>query len=115
MPGSIPATSQLDWLISTTTMIVLSWSRATRDLLKSFGWGIAALHQLPTATMVPFPRRLPHTISLLEGGVSCEPVSEKPEIGALSGLNIFQIAPLKRAEEAELEPSSDLMFFKLPP
>jgi hypothetical protein len=67
MPGSIPATSQLDWLISTTTMIVLSWSRATRDLLKSFGWGIAALHQLPTATMVPFPRRLPHTISLLEG------------------------------------------------
>jgi hypothetical protein len=34
----IPATSQLDWLISTTAMIVLSWSRATRDLLKSFGW-----------------------------------------------------------------------------
>src|SRR6202023_691548 len=67
MPGSIPATSQLDWLISTTAMIVLSWSRATRDLLKSFGWGIRALHQLATATMVPFPRRLPHTISLLEG------------------------------------------------
>src|SRR6201984_3363689 len=67
MPGSIPATSQLDGLISTTAMIVLSWSRATRDLLKSFGWGIRALHQLATATMVPFPRRLPHTISLLEG------------------------------------------------
>jgi hypothetical protein len=46
MPGSTPPTSQLDWLISTTAMIVLSWSRATRDLLKSFGWGIAALHQL---------------------------------------------------------------------
>src|SRR5271168_555081 len=45
MPGSIPATSQLDWLISTTAMIVLSWSRATRDLLKSFGWGIGALHR----------------------------------------------------------------------
>src|ERR1700731_1503980 len=30
----------------------------------SFGWGIRALHQLDTATMVPFPRRLPHTISL---------------------------------------------------
>src|SRR6202045_595991 len=67
MPGSTPATSQLDWLISTTAMIVLSWSRATRDLLKSFGWGIRALHQLATATMVPFPRRLPHTISPLEG------------------------------------------------
>src|ERR1700675_3571 len=46
MPGSTPATSQLDWLTSTTAMIVLSWSRATRDLLKSFGWGIKALHQL---------------------------------------------------------------------
>src|SRR5712691_3902050 len=45
MPGSIPPTSQLDWLISTTAMIVLFWSRATRDLLKSFGWGIAALHR----------------------------------------------------------------------
>jgi hypothetical protein len=40
-------------------MIVLSWSKATRDLLKSFGWGIRALHLLPAATMVPSPRRLP--------------------------------------------------------
>jgi hypothetical protein len=37
-----PRSSQLDWLSSTTAMIVLFWSRATRDLLKSFGWGIAA-------------------------------------------------------------------------
>src|SRR5216683_1266784 len=66
MPGSTPATSQLDWLISTTAITVLSWSRATRDLLKSFGWGIRALHQLVAATMVPSPRRLPHTISPLE-------------------------------------------------
>src|SRR3984893_3181522 len=66
MPGSTPATSQLDWLISTTAMVVLSWSKATRDLLKSFGWGIRALHQLVAATMVPSPRRLPHTISPLE-------------------------------------------------
>src|SRR6516164_8755777 len=66
MPGSIPPTSQLDWLISTTVIRVLSWSRATRDLLKSFGCGIGALHQLPTATMVPSLRRLPHTISSLE-------------------------------------------------
>jgi hypothetical protein len=42
MPGTTPPTSQLDWLISTTAMIVLFWSRAMRDLLKSFGWGIAA-------------------------------------------------------------------------
>src|ERR1700726_997362 len=65
MPGSTPATSKLDWLISTTAITVLSWSRATRDLLKSFGWGIRALHQLVAATMVPSPRRLPHTISPL--------------------------------------------------
>src|SRR5260370_28679077 len=29
----------------------------------SFGWGIGALHRLATATMVPSPRRLPHSIS----------------------------------------------------
>src|SRR5712671_4307018 len=76
MPGSTPATSQLDWLISTTAITVLSWSKATRDLLKSFGWGIRALHQLDAATMVPSPRRLPHTISPVEERVSSEPVSE---------------------------------------
>src|SRR6266403_1781700 len=58
----MPATSQLDWLISRTAMIVLFWSRATRDLLKSFGWGIAALHRLDAATKLPFPRRPPHSI-----------------------------------------------------
>src|SRR5258707_13512502 len=63
MPGRTPATSQLDWLSSTTAMIVLFWSRATRDLLKSFGWGIAALHRLDAATKLPFPRRPPHSIS----------------------------------------------------
>src|SRR5215471_4966558 len=63
MPGSTPATSQLDWLSSTTAITVLFWSRATRDLLKSFGWGIAALHSLDAATKLPFPRRPPHNIS----------------------------------------------------
>src|SRR6516162_3064547 len=62
MPGRIPPTSQLDWLISTTAMIVLFWSRATRDLLRSFGWGIAALHRLQAATKLPPPRRPPHRI-----------------------------------------------------
>src|SRR6516225_9741075 len=66
MPGSTPPTSQLDWLISTTAMIVLFWSRATRDLLKSFGWGIRRSISLKAATMVPFRRRLPHSISPLE-------------------------------------------------
>src|SRR5436190_8743889 len=63
MPGSMPATSQLDWLSSTTAIIVLFWSRATRDLLRSFGWGIAALHRLHAATKLPSPRRPPHSVS----------------------------------------------------
>src|SRR5215470_8449992 len=67
MPGSIPPTSQLDWLSSTTAMIVLFWSRATRDLLKSFGWGIAALHRLHPATKLPSLRRAPHRICLYRG------------------------------------------------
>src|ERR1700747_2940747 len=68
MPGSMPATRQLEWLSSTTAMIVLFWSRATRDLLKSFGWGIAALHRLDAATKLPFPRRPPHSIYRFRGG-----------------------------------------------
>src|SRR5262245_688168 len=47
---------------STTAMIVLFWSRATRDLLRSFGWGIAALHRENTATKCHFLRRSPHSI-----------------------------------------------------
>jgi len=78
MPGSTPPTSQVDWLISTTPIRVLSWSKATRDLLKSFRWGIGLSISYFAATMVPFPRRLPHTISPLEEGVSCELVSEAP-------------------------------------
>src|SRR5262252_3178480 len=67
MPGIIPPTSQLDWLSSTTAMIVLFWSRATRDLLKSFGWGIAALHRLHPATKLPSLRRAPHRICWYRG------------------------------------------------
>ncbi len=62
IPGSMPATSQLDWLISMTAMIVLFWSRATRDLLRSFGWGIG--HSIVTCSdKVAIPRRPPHSVS----------------------------------------------------
>src|ERR1700681_905741 len=47
----------------------------------SFGWGIRALHQLDAATMVPSPRRLPHTISPVEGDGS-EP--SVPRLGVSS-------------------------------
>src|ERR1700745_4004880 len=58
----MPHTSQLDWLISTTAIIVLFWSRATRDLLKACpgaGRGRSAgaslaLHRLDAATKLPF-------------------------------------------------------------
>src|ERR1700730_2235694 len=92
MPGSTPATSQLDWLISTTAMIVLSWSKATRDLLKSFGWGIRALHQLVAATMVPSPRRLPHTISPLEGsGFEPSVPGDKPWVPSWKMVRVLQV------------------------
>jgi hypothetical protein len=38
--GTIPATSQRDWLISMTVISVASCSRVTRDLLKSFSCGM---------------------------------------------------------------------------
>src|SRR6202035_2356548 len=82
MPGTTPPTSQLDWLNSTTAMIVLFWSRATRDLLKSFGWGIAATPSVRCSDEVAtFPRRPPHSIfrfrasgdTLSDRGVSRKP------------------------------------------
>jgi hypothetical protein len=61
--GKLPATSQLDWLSSMTAMIVLFWSRATRDLLKSFGWGIAGTPSIRYSDEVAISRRPPHSIS----------------------------------------------------
>src|SRR5256885_14602197 len=62
MPGTTPPTSQLEWLSSTTAMIVLFWSRATRDLLKSFGWGIAGTPSIRYSDEVAISRRPPHSI-----------------------------------------------------
>jgi hypothetical protein len=52
-PGKLAGNQPARRLSSTTAMIVLFWSRATRDLLRSFGWGIAALHRLHAATKLP--------------------------------------------------------------
>src|SRR6266550_1798902 len=62
MPGTTPPTSQLEWLSSTTAMIVLFWSRAMRDLLKSFGWGIAGTPSIRYSDEVAIPRRPPHSV-----------------------------------------------------
>src|SRR3982750_2507628 len=40
MPGTNPATSQFDWLVSMTAINVLSWSKAARDRLRSFDCGM---------------------------------------------------------------------------
>src|SRR6202040_4237813 len=81
MPGSTPATSQLDWLSSTTAMIVLSWSKATRDLLKacpgagrgrSAGASGHSVSYLP-ATMVPSPSP-PAPYHLSAGGMGIRTV-----------------------------------------
>src|ERR1700719_1063013 len=80
MPGSMPATSQLDWLISITAMIVLFWSRTTRDLLKacpgeSRGRSAgASCHSIVTCSdKVAIPRRPPHRVSRSPGygGARC--------------------------------------------
>src|SRR5580693_7963131 len=39
-PGTLPAINQLDWLSSMTATRVVSFSKGTRDLLKSCAWGI---------------------------------------------------------------------------
>src|SRR3954452_3582988 len=58
-PGTIPATSQLAWLISITTIRVLSCSKAVRDRLKSFGFGMGAPRRFCPATIVPVLSPLP--------------------------------------------------------
>src|SRR5215469_4369899 len=93
MPGTTPPTR----LISTTAMIVLLWSRATRDLLKSFGWGIAALHRLDAATKLPRPRRPPHRISWFRDAIltpqPCEMLSRRraqpSKVGKSDGKGTF--------------------------
>ena len=59
----MPATSQLDWLISITAISVLFSSRAASDLLRSFGCGMGHPVGSVAATMMPFSHRSPHSIS----------------------------------------------------
>src|ERR1700761_1863970 len=92
MPGSMPATSQLDWLSSTTAMIVLFWSRATRDLLKSFGWGIAALHRY-------MQRRSCHFLAARP--IASLDASQK-RVGRLGGMGTITEATRRSLETAAL-------------
>src|SRR6266581_3030536 len=42
MPGTTPAASQLDWLISSTTTMVLFCSKVIRERLRSSTWVMGA-------------------------------------------------------------------------
>src|SRR5580658_8114855 len=61
-PGTIPATSQLDWPISITAISVASCSRTTRDLLKSFCCGMGRSIDSLERRWCHCPRRSPHSI-----------------------------------------------------
>src|SRR5262249_8685912 len=61
-PGTIPATSQLDWPISITAISVASCSRITRDLLKSFSCGMGRSIDSLERRWCHCPRRSPHSI-----------------------------------------------------
>src|SRR4029077_8759083 len=61
MPGTTPAASQLDWLISSTTTMVLFCSKVIRERLRSSIWVMGHLHRFRTTTTVPDLCRRPHS------------------------------------------------------
>src|SRR6266852_5063677 len=61
-PGTTPATSQLDKLISITAINVLSCFRTIRDWFRSFGVCIGGLHRFTSATMDTISPPPPHSI-----------------------------------------------------
>jgi hypothetical protein len=83
------AANKLDWLNSTTAMIVLFWSRATRDVRRSFGWDIAALHRLHAATKLPRPRR---------PRAKTEPAGHRIAQAGVPGLAAWGTGPLQRGK-----------------
>src|SRR4051812_3115912 len=90
IPETMPATSQLAWLISITAMIVLSCSRGVRDRLRSSSCcGMGRSIALLPATMVTSRHRLPHSISGETSGETFGYVSNgvsKPFVAALLAL-----------------------------
>src|SRR5277367_1915053 len=74
-PGARAATSQLDWLISMTTINVLSGSRTARDLLRSKGLDMERSIVGLTAAMVHYFRRPPHSISPASAGEGGPPLT----------------------------------------
>src|ERR1700738_286410 len=59
----MPATSQLDKLISITAISVLSCFKTIRDWFRSLGFCIGGLHRVTSATMCAIFSPPPHSIS----------------------------------------------------
>src|ERR1700730_3402493 len=64
MPGSTPPTSQLDWLISMTAMIVLFWVEGDEGPAQIVRLGHRGTPSLDAATKLPLPRRPIGTLSV---------------------------------------------------
>ena len=62
--GTMPATSQLDRLISMTAISVLSGSRGVRHRLRSFNFCMGVLHRFTSAPMDAISSPPPHSISV---------------------------------------------------
>src|SRR3981189_808100 len=78
----MPATSQLDKLISITAISVLSCSKTIRDWFRSFGFCIGGLHRVTSATMCAISSPPPHSISKR---TMCRP-TRRPTRGRLKWL-----------------------------
>src|SRR6267378_54593 len=75
-PGTMPATSQLDWLISITAISVPSGSRGVRDRLRSFNFCMGCSIGSHQRRWTQYPRRRPIASS---SGISLGDVLRLPE------------------------------------
>src|SRR5438105_4590469 len=70
-PGTRPATSQLDWLISMTAISVPSGSRGLRDRLRSFNFSMGCSIGSNQRRWMQYPRRRPpHSIPMTNEAMS---------------------------------------------
>src|SRR4051794_36480662 len=96
MPGTNPATSQLDWLISMTAISVLSWSKAARDRLRSFDCGMGHSIGLLDSAEGDMPSPLA-PYHLLGGAGFGSPGQLLLRRGGLAGLRCVTLALLYEA------------------
>jgi hypothetical protein len=72
-----------------TAMIVLFCSKATKDLLKSFGWGIAGTPSIKCSDEVVIPRRPLHSVSRSLSKGSAGKVEHLDEVDPLSSTLVY--------------------------